>query len=80
MLLEIPELLEEISPPAGLGLERARWVVEEMDRRRVAGPGAAPPSLLDPYGQPRHAFVEAARVIDVVASLLAFELFDLPTE
>jgi hypothetical protein len=57
-------------------VERARQAVEEMQRRRTSGVYPRPPPVLDPYGQPRHAFAETARVIDAFASLLASELFD----
>ena len=76
MILELPELLVDIrSPRRGpSGIDDARQIVEEMHRRRVSGTGAAAQSLPDPYGKPRYAFVEMARVIDALTSLLATEI------
>lgn len=76
MMFEIPDLLEglPLSGPVS-GVERARQAVEEMHRRRSSGVYPTPQPVLDPYGQPRHAFAETARVIDAFTALLAFELF-----
>jgi protein-tyrosine phosphatase len=75
-ILELPELLEDLSPPMSLSsIERARYVIEEMHRRRVSHRRSSSPLLRDPYGEPRQVFAEVARMIDVLTSLLASELF-----
>ena len=77
MLLELPALLEEAPlasaprPP----VERARGVIEEMNRRRAAAP-LVPAVLQDPFGAPPQVFAEVGRVIDAMTGLLAASLFE----
>ena len=77
MLLELPALLEEAPlasaprPP----VERARGVIEEMNRRRAAA-SLVPAVLQDPFGAPPQVFAEVGRVIDAVTGLLAASLFE----
>jgi protein-tyrosine phosphatase len=74
-LLELPQLLDEAPVPPGLPpVERARCVVEEMNRRRAAAPGVAA-VLQDPFGAPLQVFAEVGRVIDAMTGLLAARLF-----
>jgi protein-tyrosine-phosphatase len=76
LLLDLPVLLQGIrADPDAVPLASARNVVERMMQRRGSLPSVREAELADPYGAPRHAFAEMARVVDAMVGLLASSLF-----
>ena len=76
LLLDLPVLLQGIrADPDAVPLASARNVVERMMQRRGSAPSVRAAELADPYGAPRHAFAEMARVVDAMVGLLASSLF-----
>lgn len=66
LLLELPELLEALSP------RHTRDAIAELHRlRRSAGQRRRVAAVPDPVGEPEQVFAEAARVIDAVTGALA---------
>jgi hypothetical protein len=69
LLLELPELLESLSP------RDPRDAIAELHRlRSSAGPRPRVTSVPDPVGEPEQVFAEIARVIDAVTWTLAAAL------
>lgn len=81
LLLDLPVLLQGIrADPDAAPLDGARNVVERMAQRRGLAPASPSSELADPYGAPRHAFAEMARVVDAMVGLLASSLFASPPD